>query len=335
MKILFVDIVHSILQEMLEKENHICVDGSQLSREEILKCVHEYDGIVIRSRIAIDKIVVEAALKLKFIARAGAGMESIDVDSAKLKGIVCLNSPEGSKDAVGEFALGMLLSLFRYINKADREVREGKWIREENRGIEIQGKTVGVIGYGNMGKSFAKKLSGFDCRVIAYDKYLKNFSNQYAAEVSLEKFFEDTDVLSLHVPLTQETTWMVNDEFIQRFKKNIYVINTARGKCLCTDDLVLNMKSGKVMGACLDVNEYEESSFEKIERQDTKHKTQDTRIRNQESEIRNQESWEYLLQSDRVILSPHIGGWTVESHEKISRVLFEKIRKEIDTMRFE
>lgn len=313
MKILFIDSVHPILQKLLEEDKHICVDGSKFSREYILKCIHEYDGIVIRSRITIDKEIIDAAVKLKFIARAGAGMESIDEVYAKTKSIVCINSPEGNRDAVGEHAIGMLLSLMNKLNKADREVRAGIWNREANRGIELQGKTIGIIGYGNTGSAFAKKLPGFGCNVIAFDKYLKNFSDQFVHEVSLEKIFKKTDILSLHVPLATETEFMVDDAFINRFRKNIFIINTARGKCLKTDDLVKNMKSGKVSGACLDVNEYEDSSFEK------------SAIHSQQSAV--EVSWNYLIHSDKVILSPHIAGWTFESHEKISRVLYEKIKR--------
>ena len=313
MKILFIDTTHPILQKLLEKENHVCVDGSSFSRDEILFHLKQsaFDGLVIRSRIEIDKEILDAAGKLKFIARAGAGMESIDVNEANNKGISCLNSPEGSRDAVGEHALGMLLSLLNRLCKADREVREGNWFREGNRGTELNCKTIGIIGYGNMGSSFAKKLSGFDCSVLAYDKYLKNFSGPFANEVSMEEIYNQADILSLHVPLTAETTFMVNDAFINRFKKNIYIINTARGKCLKIDDLVKNLKSGKVRGACLDVNEYEDSSFEK------------SSSSNLQSSIES--SWNYLIHSDNVILSPHIAGWTFESHEKISRVLFDKI----------
>jgi len=256
--------------------------------------------------------VIDAARNLKFIARVGSGMESIDVSYAESKGIVCINSPEGSRDAVAEHAVAMLLSLFNKLNKADREVRNGDWIREGNRGMEINGKTIGIIGYGQMGSSFAKKLSGFDCKVIAYDKYLKNFSNQFAREASMEEIFYQADVLSLHVPLNKETNYLVDDSYINSFKKNIYIINVARGRCLKTDDLVKNMKSGKVLGASLDVIEYEDRSFEKFSL-----KT---------SEVMEDPSWQYLIHSDLVVLSPHIAGWTFESNEKMAKVLFEKIK---------
>jgi D-3-phosphoglycerate dehydrogenase len=323
MKILFIDTAHPVLQKLFEENGNICDDGSKQSREEILKNISHYEGIIIRSRIRLDKEILDAAIKLKFVARAGAGMESIDVSYAESKGIVCLNSPEGSRDAVGEHAIAMLLALFNKLNKTDREVREGKWIREGNRGTELHGKTVGIIGYGNMGSSFAKKLSGFECNVIAYDKYKNNFSDAYVTEVSLEKIFDDADVLSLHVPLTDETEFMVDDVFIQHFKKNIYIINVARGRVVKTDDLVKNIKTGKVAGACLDVNEYEDSSFEKSGIQNPK--PPKASLAESGSEI--PESWKYLIGSDKAIFSPHIAGWTYESNEKIANVLFEKIKK--------
>ena len=308
MKILFIDTVHPSLKALLEKAGHECIDGSQLSKEELKKVFHEYEGAVIRSRFILDKELLDSATNLKFIARAGAGMENIDVSYAESKNIVCINSPEGNRDAVGEHAIAMLLSLFNNLNKADKEVREGKWIREGNRGIELQGKTVGIIGYGNTGSVFAKKLSGFECNVIAYDKYKKGFGNSFVKEVSLDEIFEGTDILSLHIPLTEETEYLVNDSFINRFKKNIYLINTSRGRCVKTDDLVKNMQKGKILGACLDVNEYEDVSFEK------------SAIENMKSD-----AWNYLIHSDKVVLSPHIAGWTMESNEKMARVLFEKI----------
>lgn len=312
MKILFIDTTHSLLQSSLIREGHACIDGTKLSREEILKSIHQYEGVIIRSRIVFDKEMIDAASKLKFIARAGAGMESIDVVYAESKSITCINSPEGNRDAVGEHAIGMLLMLFNKLNKADREVREGKWNREANRGIELQGKTIGIIGYGNTGSAFAKKLTGFDVNILAYDKYKKGFETKEIKESSLSEIFENADILSLHIPLNVETAFMVNESFLKSFRKSIYIINTARGRCLKTDDLVKNMKEGKVLGACLDVNEYEDTSFEKFE------------IRN--SQFEKGDTWQYLINSERVILSPHIAGWTVESNEKIARVLCEKIK---------
>ena len=306
MKILFIDSAHPVLKSLLEEAGHECIIGTMFSREDILNVIDQYGGVILRSRIQIDKAFLDKASHLKFIGRVGAGMESIDVKYAESLGIACINSPEGNKDSVGEQAIGMLLSLFNNLNRADREVKEGKWIREANRGVELSGKTVGLIGYGMMGSALAKKLSGFDCNVIAYDKYLKNFSNQFVKEVSPEIIFSETDILSLHVPLTKETAFFVNDEYISRFKKNIYIINTARGKCLKTDDLVQNLRTGKVMGACLDTLEYEDTSFEAVSG--------------------FKEHLSGLLEfSDKIILSPHIAGWTMESNVKLAKVLAEKI----------
>jgi D-3-phosphoglycerate dehydrogenase len=306
MKILFIDTAHAILFSMLEKAGHQCVPGYKLSREEILNIIPQYDGVIIRSRIQADKEFFDKATQLKFIARVGAGMESIDVSYAKSKGIECINSPEGNADAVGEHAIAMLLSLFNNINRADSEVKSGKWIRESNRGVELAGKTVGLIGYGNMGKAFAKKLSGFDCKVIAYDKYLKNFSDHFAKEVSIDNIYSETEILSLHIPLGDETLFLVNDDYINRFKKNFYFINTARGKCVNTNDLVKNIKAGKVLGACLDTLEYEDTSFEAAG-----------------DLLSNIKGLNEV--ADKIILSPHIAGWTHESKEKLARIVGEKI----------
>ncbi len=307
MKILFIDSNHSLLHEMLEKAGHTCDLNYQWTKEEIINNIHLYDGIVIRSKIKITKEIIDKAVKLKFIARAGAGMENIDVEYAESKGIKCLHAPEGNKDAVGEHALGMLFSLFNNLCRADKEVREGKWIREGNRGVELSGKTVGIIGYGNMGSAFAERLKGFGVKVLVYDKYKKDFGNDFIIECALQQLVDEADVISLHTPLTDETHYMINDVFINKFKKNIYIINTARGKCLNTADLVKNIRSGKVLGACLDVLEYEAISFENLDASNLP------------------EPFQYLIKSDKVILSPHIAGWTNESLEKIARVLVEKI----------
>ena len=313
MKILFIDSNHPILQETLQKAGHTCDLSYLLTKEEIINNIHLYDGIVIRSRIKITKEIIDKATRLKFIARAGAGMENIDVDYAESKGIACLHAPEGNRAAVAEHAIGMLLSLFNNLCKANKEVRDGKWIREGNRGIELMGKTVGIIGYGNMGSAFAERLKGFGVKVLVYDKYKSNFSTDLIFETSLNRIFEEADVISLHTPLTNETHYLINDSFINKFKKNIYIINTARGKCLNTADLVKNIQSGKVPGACLDVLEYEDSSFENL------HATT------------LPEPFQYLMQSERVMLSPHIAGWTFESNLKIAEILAEKILKKIVT----
>lgn len=305
----FIDSVHHSLQKELERSGFQCDMLYTLKNEEIIAKLPQYDGVVIRSKFRIDSALIDHAINLKFIARAGAGMENIDTIYAEGRGIRCVHAPEGNRDAVGEHALGMLLMLFNNLARADREVREGKWIREGNRGIELMGKTVGIIGYGNMGSAFAQRLKGFGVKVLAYDKYKTGFGNDHVTEATPAMIFSETDVLSLHVPLTAETQYMVNDEFIANFKKDIYIINTSRGKVLSTDDLVKNMKSGKVPGACLDVLEYEAVSFENIK----------------SSQL--PESFRYLTGSDKVVLSPHIAGWTHESNEKIALALAHKIKE--------
>jgi len=307
MKILFLDSNHPSLYQELEKAGYSGEHDYVSSKEEIENKVASYQGIVIRSRFKIDKTFIDKATGLKFIARVGAGMENIDVEYAESKNILCLHAPEGNRDAVGEHTMAMLLALFNNIVKADREVREGKWMREDNRGEELAGKTVGIIGYGNMGSAFAQRLSGFNVKVIAYDKYKKDFGNSQVQEVTMQTIFEQSDVLSLHIPLTEETRYLVNDDFFSKFKKDIYFINTARGKILKTDDLVKNMKAGKVKGACLDVSEYEGDSFESMKSNSSN------------------SSFEYLSKSDKVVLTPHIAGWTFQSNEKMARVLVEKI----------
>jgi D-3-phosphoglycerate dehydrogenase len=307
MRILFIDSNHPVLHETLINAGHTCDLHYHWSKDEISDNIHLYDGIVIRSRIKLTKELIDKATKLKFIARAGAGMENIDVPYAESKGIACIHAPEGNKDAVAEHAIGMLLSLFNNLCRANIQVREGKWIREGNRGVELMGKTVGIIGYGNMGAAFAERLKGFGVNVLVYDKYKKNFGTDIIIETSLEQLFQEADVVSLHTPLTDETKYLINDAFINHFKKNIYIINTARGKCLNTSELVKNLNSGKVLGACIDVLEFEAVSFENIDATSTP------------------EAFKQLIESDKVILSSHIAGWTHESNEKIAKVLAEKI----------
>ncbi len=276
-------------------------------KKELLQLIPNYNGIVIRSKFKITKEILDTATQLKCIGRAGAGMENIDVDYANSKGITCVHAPEGNRDAVGEHALGMLLMLLNNLKRADNEVRQGIWKRAENRGYEIKGKTVGIIGYGNMGSEFAKRLQGFGCNILVYDKYKTNFANEYITEASLTQIYSEADIISIHIPLTDETTYFINNEFINSFKKNIYIINTARGKCLNTADLVKHLKAGKVLGACLDVLEYETISFENIDATSLP------------------EPMQYLLKSEQVILTPHIAGWTHESNYKISKIIAEKM----------
>jgi D-3-phosphoglycerate dehydrogenase len=307
MKILLIDSNHNILHETLQSAGFQCDLYWDKSPEELKALIPEYDAIVLRSKFKITKEIIDSAKKLKCIGRAGAGMENIDVAYAESKGIKCLSAPEGNRDAVGEHALGMLLMLFNNLKRADHEVRNGIWRRAENRGVELCGKTVGIIGYGNMGYAFAQRLKGFDCKILAYDKYKTGFGNEIVQECDMQRIFDESDVLSLHIPETDETRNLVNADFINQFKKDIYIINTARGKCLNTSDLVTALEQGKVLGACLDVLEYETVSFENLAVKSLP------------------EPMQYLIKSDKVILSPHIGGWTHESNYKISRILAEKM----------
>lgn len=306
-KILFIDSNHPRLHELLREKGFTCDLFYDKSAAELKKLIPNYDAIVIRSKFKITKEIMDSAPRLKCIARAGAGMENIDITHAEQKGITCVNAPEGNRDGVAEHALGMLLALLNNICKADNEVRKGIWLREENRGAELGGKTVGIIGYGNTGTAFAKRLQGFDINILAYDKYKRGFGSAHVKESSPEEIFEKADVLSLHIPLTEETNYLVNDAYLGKFKKNIYLINTSRGKCVNTIDLVKNIESGKVLGACLDVLEYETVSFEDVEL------------------AKIPPPMQYLVRSNKVILTPHIAGWTHESHVKIAEVLAAKI----------
>ncbi|GAB2763613.1 2-hydroxyacid dehydrogenase [Salinimicrobium soli] len=308
MIILHADSNHPTLIHRLQEAGHHNIEAYNQSREEILENQHLYDGIVIRSRFRINKEFMDAAPNLKFIARVGAGLESIDVEYAEKRGIALFSAPEGNRNAVGEHALGMLLSLFNNLNKADRQVREGFWYREANRGVELEGKTVGIIGYGNMGRSFAKKLRGFDVKVLCYD-ILDGVGDEYARQVSLHELQQEIDVLSLHTPWTELTNQMVNSEFINAFEKPFWFINTARGKSVVTADLVEALNNKKILGAGLDVLEYEKSSFE--------HLFTGPEVM--------PEALQELLVMENVLLSPHVAGWTVESHRKLADTIATKI----------
>jgi len=308
-KILHIDSNNPILWNQLEAagfENHA---DFKSSKEEIESKIHEYNGIVIRSRFKIDKTFLDKATNLQFIARVGAGLESIDCEYAETKGIHLIAAPEGNRNAVAEHSLGVILSLFNNLNQADAEIKAGQWNRESNRGHELDGKTVGIIGYGNMGNAFAKKLRGFDVEVLCYD-ILENVGNENARQVSLTEFQKKVDVLSLHIPWTPETDKMVNADFINAFEKPFWIINTSRGKNIVTADLVEAMKAKKVLGAGLDVLEYEKLSFETL--------FQDKNT---------PEAFQYLLEAKNVLLTPHIAGWTFESHERLAQVIVDKIKK--------
>ena len=315
MKILHLDTNHSLLINQLKNLGFENFEDYTSSKTEIEDKIHLYDGIVIRSRFTIDKQFLDKATNLKFIGRVGAGLENIDCDYAEKKGVHLISAPEGNRNAVGEHTLGMLLSLFNKLNKADKEVREGKWLREENRGIELDGKTVGIIGYGNMGKAFAKKLRGFDVEVICYD-IKPDVDDENAQQVSLKELKEKADVLSLHTPQTELTMKMVNSDFINGFSKPFWLLNTARGKSVVTKDLVIALESGKVLGAGLDVLEYEKKSFENL-------------FTNQENpEVEGMPTaLRYLINAENVLLSPHVAGWTIESKEKLAQTIVDKIKE--------
>jgi len=305
-KILFTNPgIHPHLAENLEKAGFECHFDYKTPKEDL--DLQAYTGVVMKSRFNADKAFFDKAPNLKFLARVGVGYEHIDRTYAKSKGIPVLLSPEGSMDAVGEHAIGMILSLFNKLNKADREIRAGQWLREPNRGIELKGKTVGIIGYGNMGQSIAKKLSGFEAKAIAYDKYKTGFGDAFAKEVDLDTLFQESDLISIHIYYNTANHYFINKEFLAKFKKPIYVINTARGLVLNTADLVEAMQASKVLGAGLDVLEYEKQSFETFTSEHLP------------------APYSYLLAADNVILSPHIAGWTQESKLGHARTLVRKI----------
>ena len=308
MKVLHLDTNHSLLIDQLNDLGFTNHEDYNSSKEEVEKKIHEYNGIVIRSRFSIDKQFLDKANNLKFIGRVGAGLENIDCEYAEQKGVYLISAPEGNRNAVGEHTLGMLLSLFNKLNAADREVKSGLWRREENRGVELDGKTVGLIGYGNMGKAFAKKLRGFDVEVLCFDIKL-NVGDENCRQVSFEELQDKADVLSLHTPQTPLTINMVNAEFIEKFKNPIWLINTARGKSVVTEDLVSALKSGNILGAGLDVLEYEKSSFEDMF-----------------TDGALPEAFQYLMDADNVVLTPHVAGWTFESKEKLAQTIVDKIK---------
>ena len=308
MKILHLDTNHPILIAQLNSLGYTNDEDYTSSKAEIVAKIHLYDGLIIRSRFSIDASFLEKGKNLKFIGRVGAGLENIDSSYAKNNGITLIAAPEGNRNAVGEHTLGMLLSLFNKLNKANGEIKNGQWLREENRGVELDGKTIGLIGYGNMGKSFAKKLRGFNVEVLCYD--LKpNVSDDCCKQVSLRELQQKVDVLSLHTPQTELTRNMVNTNFIESFKKNFWLLNTARGTSVVTKDLVIALKSGKILGAGLDVLEYEKASFENLFTNDKIPK-----------------AFQYLINSNNVLLSPHVAGWTIESKEKLAQTIVDKIK---------
>ena len=306
-KVIFIDEPHPFLSNRLPELGFDCRFLYRASRAEILAEVPDCYGLVVRSRIRIDRELLEAADKLAFVARLGVGVEHIDVDYAAARGIAVLTSPEGSRDTVAEHTVGMLLMLMNNLGRADRQVRKGEWVRAGNRATELKGKTVGILGYGNMGTAFARRLQGFDVQVLAYDKYKTAYGDAFAKEADLQELQKESDVLSIHIPYTPENRYFINAPFLEAFAKPIFLINTARGTVLDTAALVAAMENGRVAGAALDVIEYEEMSFENLD------------------PLRLPAPFQYLLQSERTVLTPHIAGWSMESNEGHARTLAEKI----------
>ena len=304
MRILIVDEVHPIFHEKMIAEGHTITELYELSKSQLIDLLSNFDVLVVRSKFFIDEEIINAMPKGFVIARAGAGMDNINETLANAKGIILYNAPEGNRDAVAEHVIGMLLTFARNISIADAEIRNGVWLREENRGLELKGKTIGIIGYGNTGKALAKKLSGFEMKVIAYDKYLSNFSDNYVQQVSIDELKAEADIISLHIPLSSETSHMINCHFLDTLAKKPFLINSSRGKVIKTSDLVVALETGKVLGAALDVLENE---------------------RNNHLQHDEQEWYRKLIASKRVILTSHIAGWTTESYHKISLVLAQKL----------
>lgn len=309
MKVLHLDTNHSLLIDQLASFGFENDEDYTSSKSKIEEKIHLYDGIIIRSRFSIDSNFLDKATNLKFIGRVGAGLENIDCEYASAKGIHLIAAPEGNRNAVGEHALGMLLSLFNRLHSSNNEVKNGSWLREENRGVELDGKTVGLIGYGNMGKSFAKKLRGFDVDVLCYD-IKEGVGDQNCTQVGLEELQKRADVLSLHTPQTPLTIGMINNDFIASFAKPFWLINTARGKSVVTKDLVSALSSGKILGAGLDVLEYEKSSFENL-------------FTGNDLPT----DFNYLMNAENVLLTPHVAGWTIESKEKLAQTIVDKIKE--------
>jgi D-3-phosphoglycerate dehydrogenase len=301
---LVVDKMHESILQDLKSIGFTADYRPDIRREEIKEIITDYEGLIIRSKTDVDLDLIANAQNLKFIARAGAGVDQIDTEALEQNGITLLNAPEGNRDALGEHAVGLLLSLLNKIHIADDEIRHWKWLREKNRGVELSGKTIGILGYGHMGSAFARKLGGFDCTVIAYDKYRKHADDAFAGLVDEHEFFQQTDILSIHIPYNHENEYLIDRTFLNSFQKQIYLMNTARGGVLKLNDLVEEMKSGKIIGAALDVLQNEKL---------------DTLTDHEK------ESFEYLIRSERTVMTPHVGGWSYESYRKINQVLCEKI----------
>lgn len=307
MRILHLDENHPLLVNDLEKAGFQNTLAYTESKSEIESILNDYDGLVVRSRFPIDASFLAKGTNLRFIARVGAGVENIDQEAAKKMGIELFAAPLGNANAVGEHALGMLLGLMNKLRLAHQSIQVGEWLRETHRGEELEGKTVGIIGYGNMGKSFAKKLKGFDVKEVIYHDIATKTPDDFARQVSLEELQAKAQVLSLHTPQTPLTVGMIDAAFLAKMQQPFWIINTARGSAIKTAALVQALKNGKVKGAALDVLEYEKSSFENLFA----------------TEISS--DFSYLLEANNVLLSPHVAGWSIESHRKLAQIIVRKI----------
>lgn len=308
MKVLIVDDLYHSLQKRLTEKGIECHIDLKITYDKAKDLISDFNGLIIRSRFVVDASFLDSASQLKFIARAGSGMENIDVNYATEKGIVCVNSPEGNCDSVGEHALGLLLSLNHKINSSHLKISAGEWPRKSYKIFELMGKTLGIIGYGNTGSALARKISGLGLKVMAYDKYKFNYSDEFVKESTMEELFHNCDIVSFHLPLTSETHYLANSHYFNQFKKAITIINTSRGQVINSNDLVLAIQNEKVLGAGLDVVEFEDDTFNQLKPE------------SHESEI-----WKFLKQSDKVVLSPHIAGQSQESFKRHADILFQKI----------
>ncbi len=310
-RVLFADTIHPELESILSSKGFECIHAWDMNLEELISATIEKDieGIVIRSRFKLSRSIIEQLGPIKFIARFGSGMENIDIEAANKRNINCLNAPEGNSNAVAEMTIGLLLNILRNIQIADQQVRGGVWLREENRGYEVEGKTIAIIGFGRTGKSLYYKLKGFNCNLMVYDPYVKIDPDQFSSiqQTEMNEIYEHADIISFHIPLTDETNQMINETYLNKFKKPIWLLNTSRGKILNTAALADKIKAKQILGACLDVFEYESTSFEKLESGSIP------------------DPLKFLLSSNKVILTPHIAGWTHESNLKLSQILAKKI----------
>lgn len=305
-KVLIIDDVHELLPAGLQELGYEVTYLPQAGRSDLLHLISQYHGLVVRTKTSIDSEVINNGVLLEFIARAGSGMDNVDVDLAVSRGIACFNAGEANADAVGEHTMGMILSVFHKIAKGDAEVRSSHWDRQGNTGEELNGKTVAVIGYGNTGKAVAKKLSGFGVKVLAYDKYLDHYSDAYAQQSNMDEIFGEADLVTFHIPLTDETIGLVNVDYINKFSKNIWLFNLSRGKVIDTEAVVKALQNGKIKGCGLDVLENENPA--KLQPQE--------------------KAWfEFLIQSNKTVLTPHVAGWSVQSYRKISTFLLQKIKE--------